>query len=94
MAVKGFWDGSAKNNGRSCCGIVIKGADTWITNSKLAVLPGIGTAMAAEVMGVCVLTSILDLVLHKSLNIKNINQCYRHNFFEINDVVPHGTVEN
>ena len=36
-------------------------------SEKIAVLLGIGTAMAAEVMGVCVLTSILDLVLHKRL---------------------------
>ena len=82
-AVTGFWDGSSKNNGRSGCGFVIKRADEdkWITISKIAVHLGIGTAMAAEVMGVCVLTSIVDLVLHKSLNINNIYQCIDTIFF-------------
>ena len=26
-AVRGFWDGSTKTDGRSCCGVVIKGVD-------------------------------------------------------------------
>ena len=35
---------------------MIKGADRdeWVTISKVAVLLSVGTAMAAEVMGVCV----------------------------------------
>ena len=51
--LKGFWDGSSKINGRSCCGVVIKGVDRnkWITISKIAVPLGISTAMAAEVVG-------------------------------------------
>ena len=36
---------------------------------------GIGTAMTAEVVDVCVLTGILDLVLNKNLSMKNISQC-------------------
>ena len=34
-AVKGFWDGSSKNNGRSGCGVVIEGVDKdkWVTIS-------------------------------------------------------------
>ena len=52
--VSGFWDGSSKINGRSCCGVVIKGVDKneWITISKDAVLLDFGTAMAPEVVGV------------------------------------------
>ena len=34
-----------------------------------------GTTMAVEVVGVCVLTGILDLVLHHSLSVKHIDQC-------------------
>ena len=72
-AVKGFWDGSSKNNGKSGCGVVIEGVDweKWITTSKIAVPLGTGTAMAAEVVGVCVLTGILVLVLQNSLSAKN-----------------------
>ena len=38
-AVKGFWDGSAKDNGKSGCGVVIKGFDrnTWVMISRKAV---------------------------------------------------------
>ena len=45
-AVQGFWDGSSTNNGRSRCGVVIKGVDKdkWITISKIAAPLGIGTA--------------------------------------------------
>ena len=46
---------------------MIKGVDrdTWVTISRLAV-PLSGAATAAEVMGVCVLTEILDLVFNKT----------------------------
>ena len=44
------------------CGQIIKKK----TFSKIAVLLGTGMAMATEVVGVCVLTGILDHVLHKS----------------------------
>ena len=54
-AVKGVWDGSSKNNGKSCCGV----RDKWITITKIAVPLGIGTAMAADVVGVSVLSGIL-----------------------------------
>ena len=42
-AVRGFWDGSSKINGKSGCGVVVKGADRnkWITFSKVSVLFGL-----------------------------------------------------
>ena len=82
-AVQGFWDGSSKVNRRSGCGVVIRGVvKEWNTVSKIAVPLGIGTAMAAEVMGICVLTSILALVVHKSLSVKKYQSVYRHIFFK------------
>ena len=79
-AVKGFLDGSSKNNGRSGCGVVIKGAGKgkWITIGKIAVPVGIGKAMEAEVMGVCGVTSMLDLVLRK-LSVSKYQFVCRHN---------------
>ena len=76
-AVKGFWDASSKNTGRSGYGVVIKGVDKdkRVTISKVAVFLGVGTAMAAEVMGVYVLTEIFGLVFNKCLSIQNTNQC-------------------
>ena len=73
-AIRGFWDGSFKDDGKRCCGIVIKGVDRqkWMTISKIAVFLKVGAAMAAEVFGVCVLTSVLDLILCKSLSVQNI----------------------
>ena len=61
-AVRGFWDGSSTINGRSGCGVVIKGVDRnlWIAISTIAVPLGNGTAMTAELVGVCVLTWILE----------------------------------
>ena len=44
-------------------------------SAKIAEPLSIGTAIIAEVVGVCVLTGIVDLVLNKSLSMKNINQC-------------------
>ena len=66
-AVRGFWDGSKKTDGRAGCGVVIKGVDRdkWITIRKIAVLLKACTDMAAEVVGASVLTGILDLVLGK-----------------------------
>ena len=75
-AIRGFWDGSFKDDGRSGCGIVIKGVDRqkWVTICKIAVPLKVGAALAAEVIGVCVLTSVLDLILCRSLSVQNINQ--------------------
>ena len=55
-AVKGYWDGSFKDIGKSGCGVVIKGVDMeiWVTINRIAVLLKVGTAM-------CVLKAILDL---------------------------------
>ena len=51
-AVKGFWDGSSKDNGKSGCGVVIKGfdRDRWVTIGKIALPLKVSTAMAAEVI--------------------------------------------
>ena len=56
---------------------MIKGVDRdrWVTINKISVPLKVGTAMAAEVAGVCVLTGVLDLVFNKSLCAQNINQC-------------------
>ena len=52
-AVKGYWDGSFNDNGKSGCGVVIKGVDRgrWVTISRIAVPLKVGTAVAAEVAG-------------------------------------------
>ena len=76
--VEGFLDGSSKDNGQRGCGVVIKGVngERWVTISGIAVPLKVGTAMAAEVTSVCVLTEILDdLVFNKCLCIQNINRC-------------------
>ena len=76
-AVKGFCDGSCKVNGTSGCGVAIKEVDRerWVTISRSAVPLKVGTAMGAEMMGVCVLTGILDLVFHKCLCVQNTSRC-------------------
>ena len=76
-AVQDFWDGRSKCDGRSNCGVVIKGPDKkkWITISKIAVSLGTRTAMTAEVVGVCDLTGIQDIVFGKNLSMENISQC-------------------
>ena len=63
-AVKSCWDGSCKDNGKGGCGVVIKGVhrERWVTISKIAVPLEVGTAMAAEVAGVCMLTGIIDRI--------------------------------
>ena len=49
---------------------------TRTTRSRSARLQcSVGTAMAAEVLGVCVLTGILGLVFNKSLGVHSINWC-------------------
>ena len=75
-AIRGFWGGSFKDSGRRGCGIVITGVDRekWVTISEIAIPLKVGAAMAAEIAGVCVLTSILDLILCKCMNVHNVNQ--------------------
>ena len=48
-------------------GAVIKGVDRErrVTINNIAVPLKVGTAMAAEMMGVCVLAGLLDLVFHR-----------------------------
>ena len=62
--LQGYWDGSFKDNGKSGGGVVIKGVDreNWMTIRKIAIPLKVGTAMAAEIAGVCVLTGILHLI--------------------------------
>ena len=63
-AVRGFLEGSQKKDGRSGCGVLIKGVDSdkWITTSNFAVLLRTCAAMAAENVGAGVLTDVLDLL--------------------------------
>ena len=78
---KDFWDVSGKDNGKRECGVVIKGVDRerWVTRRRSGGLLKVGTAMAAEMIGVCVLTGILDLVFHMCLCVQNINHCINTN---------------
>ena len=46
-----------------------------VTSSTIAVPLTVGTAIAAEMMGVCVLTGILDLIFNKCLCVPNIDKC-------------------
>ena len=66
-AVKGYWDGSSKDYGKSGCGVVIKevNKNRWVTIRRVAVILKVGAAVAADDAGVCVLTGILDLVFNK-----------------------------
>ena len=50
------------------------GRGRWVTISRIAVPLKVGTAMAAEMMGVCLLTGILDLFFHSCLCVPNINR--------------------
>ena len=45
-----------------------------VTTNKIAVPLKVGAAMAAEIAGVCVRTSIFDLIRCKRLTVQNINQ--------------------
>ena len=78
-AIRGFWDGSFKDNGRSGCGVVIKGVgrERWVTSSKIAIPLIVGAAMAAEIAGVCVLTSILDSDLLQMLECSKRQSAYQ-----------------
>ena len=64
-----------ETNGRSGSGVAIKGVDwdKWITISKIAIHLRMCTAMAAAVVGVCILIGILDLVLRRNLSMEVIN---------------------
>ena len=57
--------------------MVIKGVDRgrWETLSKTAVPLNVGTAMAADVVGVCFLMGIRDLIFCKCLCAQSVNQC-------------------
>ena len=61
--------GSNKKDGTRGCGIVIKVVErgNWITISKAAVPLDTCSAMAAEFMGGCMLTNVLNLPFAKEL---------------------------
>ena len=53
-SIRGWWDGSTKSDGRSGCGVVIKGVDRgrWVTVTEIAVpstMHAINKARAGEV---------------------------------------------
>ena len=74
-AVRGFRDGSFKNNDNSGCGVVIKGTDRekWVTIEEIAITLKVRTALAAEIAGVCVLKGFIDLIFCKSLSVKIVH---------------------
>ena len=76
--MKGNWDGSFKDNGKSERFVVVKGVDRerWVTISKIAVPLKVGAAVAAEVAAVRVLTSIFDLIFCTCLSVQNINSMF------------------
>ena len=65
-----------KDSGRNGCGIVINGIDKekWVTRNKIAIPLKVCTTMTAEIVGVCVLTNVLDLILCKCLSVQNVNR--------------------
>ena len=66
-AIRGNWDGSKNEDGRSGGGIVMKAVnrENWITISNIAVSLKVGTAMAAEIAGTSMLTGAQDLLLDR-----------------------------
>ena len=62
--MKVFWDGSFNGNGRE-----------WWTIVKCANPLKVGTAMAAENVGVCVLTGVFDLTFFQCFCVQNVNLC-------------------
>ena len=57
------------------CGDQRVDREGWVTIRKIAVPLKVGTAVAAEVAGVCVLTGILDLLFNKSLCVQKVIEC-------------------
>ena len=68
---------SAKDTGEDGCGVVIYGVDSdrWVTIRKIVVPLKVGTAVAAEVRGVCVLTEILEPMFNNCLRIQKFHRC-------------------
>ena len=75
--MKGFWDGSCKDNEKGGCGLVVKGVDkeNWVTISKIELPLRVHTAMAADMTGECLLIGVLNLILNRNLNVGSINRC-------------------
>ena len=76
-AVKCYWDGSFKDfewQTWMWCGDKRGRQEQLVTISRIAVPLQVGTAVAAEVAGVCVLTGILDLIFYKCLCAQRVNQ--------------------
>ena len=76
-AVKGFRDGSGKDNGESGCGVVVIRVDRekWVTISKGALPLRMCTAVAPEMTGVCLFICVLNLIPKGNLSVGNINRC-------------------
>ena len=76
-ATVGWWDGSAKEDGRCRCGVVINGAETdgWVTISQSAVPKKMCSALAAENFWVNSLTEVVDLIARQDLTVRNIESC-------------------
>ena len=57
--------------------MVFKGCarEEWVTITKNAVPSKVRTAKTAEMMGVCVLTGILDLMFNQCPCVLNIDKC-------------------
>ena len=72
--IRGIWDGSKKQGGKTGCGRVITAPDkeNWMTVCKIAVPLTTRTAMASEVAGAPVQTQKLDLSLTNNLSRCNI----------------------
>ena len=56
-----------------------------MTNSKIAIPLKVGAAMAAEIAGVCVLTSILDLILCMCLSVQKRQSTNQSNPEQLTD---------
>ena len=61
---------------RRCQERLVNRDQRWVTISKIAIPLKVCAAMAAEVIGACVLTSVLDLILCKSLSVQNTDHVF------------------
>ena len=74
-AIRGWWDGSAKNDGRCGCGIVIKKGPTQ-TDGSLSVkspchLEKECSSVAAEIVGGGYLTEVADFFCESKFDSEN-----------------------
>ena len=67
--LQGQWDKWVR------CGHQWIDRERWVSISRSAVPLKVGTAMGAQMIEVCVLTRILDLIFHKCLCVQNTSRC-------------------